>query len=484
MKYDVIIGCEVHVQLLTRSKAFCSCPNNFGGAPNSRVCPRCLGLPGSLPVPNRDMISSAIKAGLALHCKIAELTKFDRKNYMYPDLPKAYQISQFDMPVCAGGYLEVTADGQSRKIGIIRVHMEEDAGKNIHAQGGLNMSYVDYNRAGTPLLEIVSEPDIRSAEEAVNYVQSLREIMRFLDVSDCNMEEGSLRCDANINLWIYEDEKRFATPIVEVKNMNSFKAMKSALEYEAERQLDEWREKHLTLQAVGKTTRGWNDDRGETVLQRMKEEAADYRYFPEPDIKPISISQNLIKQIKQSIPELPEQKRGRFVQDYGIAQEAAEALTQSKALCDYFEEAARGYQEPKRIANWILSEVKKLLNEKQMSIEQFPVPARQVTELLRIVDAGTISGKIAKDVFAEMAASRKSAAELVETKGLAQISDTGELEDVVEKIIRENPSTVADFKAGKQKALQHLMGQIMNATKGKANPQVTIRLIKAKISGN
>jgi len=481
MKYDVIIGCEVHVQLLTQSKAFCSCSNSFGGTPNSRVCPRCLGLPGSLPLPNRTMISSAIKAGLALHCQIAGLTKFDRKNYMYPDLPKAYQISQFDMPICTGGYLEVTVNGQKRKIAITRIHMEEDAGKNIHAEAGFNMSYVDYNRTGTPLLEIVSEPDIRGAEEAVNYVQSLREIMRFLDISDCNMEQGSLRCDANINLWIYEGEKRFATPIVEVKNMNSFKAMRSALEYETERQLEEWREKRLTLQAVGKTTRGWSEQRAETVLQRMKEEAADYRYFPEPDIKPISVPQSLIREIKQTIEELPEQKRKRFIQDYEITQEAADALTQSKELCDYFEEAARGYNDPKRIANWILSEVKKLLNEKQITIEQFSVPARHITELIHIVDDGTISGKIAKDVFIEMAASGKTATDIVNAQGLAQISDAGELEALVEKIIRENPSTVADFKAGKQKALQYLMGQIMKATEGKANPGVAVELIKTKI---
>jgi aspartyl-tRNA(Asn)/glutamyl-tRNA(Gln) amidotransferase subunit B len=481
MNYEVIIGCEVHVQLLTQSKAFCSCTNTFGGTPNSRVCPRCLGLPGSLPVPNREMILAAVKAGLALNCKIAELTKFDRKNYMYPDLPKAYQISQFDMPICTEGYLEVESEGTRRRIGIIRVHMEEDAGKNIHADSGLNMSYVDYNRAGTPLLEIVSEPDIRSAGEAVNYVQSLREIMRFLDVSDCNMEEGSLRCDANINLWIYEGEERFATPIVEVKNMNSFKAMKNALDYEVERQLEEWQEKRLTLQAAGKSTRGWSDDHGETVLQRTKEEAADYRYFPEPDIKPISVSRSLIKEIEQSLPELPEQKRGRFMKDYGITEETAGALTQSKALCDYFEQAASGYEDPKRIANWILSEVKKLLNEKQISIEHIPVPAKNITELMRIVDDDTISGKIAKDVFVEMASSGKSAAEIVKTKGIAQISDSGELEAVIERIIKENPSTVAEYRAGKQKALQYLMGQVMKATKGKANPQVAVKLLKTRM---
>jgi aspartyl-tRNA(Asn)/glutamyl-tRNA(Gln) amidotransferase subunit B len=481
MKYDVIIGCEVHVQLLTQSKAFCSCANSFGGTPNSRVCPRCLGLPGSLPVPNRTMISCAVKAGLALNCTIASITKFDRKNYMYPDLPKAYQISQFDMPICTDGYLEVTTNGQKRKIGIIRIHMEEDAGKNIHAESGLNMSYVDYNRTGTPLLEIVSEPDIHSPEEAVHYVQSLRGIMRFLDVSDCNMEEGSLRCDANINLWIYEGEKRFATPIVEVKNMNSFKAMKNALEYEVERQLEEWREKRLTLQAAGKSTRGWNEQRGETVLQRMKEEASDYRYFPEPDIKPISIARSLVQEIKKTIEELPEQKRTRFVGDYGISGEAADALTQSKALCDYFEEAARDYKDPRKIANWILSEVKKLLNEKQLSIDQIPVPARHITELMQIVDEGTISGKIAKDVFVEMAASGKSAAEIVKRQGLAQISDIGELEALVEKIIRDNPAIVADFKTGKQKSLQYLMGQIMKATKGKANPQMAMELLKTKM---
>jgi aspartyl-tRNA(Asn)/glutamyl-tRNA(Gln) amidotransferase subunit B len=481
MKYEVVIGCEVHVQMLTKSKAFCSCPNSFGGEPNSRVCPVCLGLPGSLPLPNKTIIYYAIKAGLALNCQIAMLTKFDRKNYVYPDLPKAYQISQYDMPICTNGYLEVEIGNNKRKIGITRVHMEEDTGKNIHAEDGSGISYVDYNRAGTPLLEIVSEPDIRSPEEAVVYVESLRQIMRFLDISDCNMEEGSLRCDANINLWVYEDGKRFATPIVEVKNMNSFKAMKNALEYEVLRQQEEWQEKRFTLEAKGKTTRGWNEKRGETILQRLKEEAADYRYFPEPDIKPIRLQQNLIQEIKQTIGELPEQKRRRFMEFYGLNAGDAETLTQSKALCAYFEEAARGYGDPKKIANWILSEVKKILNEKQIGIEQFIVPAREITRLLEFVDSGSISGKIAKDVFKEMATSGKTAGEIIEQGGLSQISDTGELEMLVERIISENPSVATDFKGGKGKALQFLMGQVMKASKGKANPGVTIELIKQKL---
>ncbi len=480
MNYEVIIGCEIHVQLLTASKAFCSCANSFGGTANSRVCPVCLGLPGSLPLPNRRMIESAVKAGLVLHSEIAPLTKFDRKQYVYPDLPKAYQISQFDMPICVGGYLEVASGEGTRKIRITRVHMEEDAGKNIHEQGGLNLSYVDYNRAGTPLLEIVSEPDIRSADEAVAYVQSIREIMRFLDVSDCNMEEGSLRCDANINLWIHEDGKKFATPIVEVKNMNSFKSLHGALEYEAERQIEEWREKRLTLQQAGKTTRGWSDKQGRTILQRTKEEAADYRYFPEPDIKPIRIGPELVAEIKESIGELPAAKRERFVGQYGLTQTDAENMTQSKAFCDYFEEAAQGYSDAKKLANWMLSEVKKALNEQKIGIEQFKVKPAAVAELLKIVDGGTISGRIAKDVFAEMAASGRGAADIVKSKGLAQISDQGELEKIVDKVIADNPVSVADLKSGKDKALQFLMGQVMKATKGKANPGLASQLIRKK----
>ena len=482
MKYDVIIGCEVHVQLLTSSKAFCSCENSFGGEANTRVCPVCMGLPGSLPVTNRQMVEGAVLAGLALNSDIAPLTKFDRKNYVYPDLPKGYQISQFDMPICSGGYLDVqTEGGTTRRIRIIRLHMEEDAGKNIHPEDGRAVSFVDYNRCGTPLLEIVSEPDIRSAEEASVYVQSIREIFRALGISDCNMEEGSLRCDANINLWVYEGEKRYATPIAEIKNMNSFRSIRSALEYEEKRQLREWKDQRLLLEDTGKTTRGFVEAKGITVLQRTKEEASDYRYFPEPDLKPIAISREYVDVLRERVGELPADRRRRFVEAYGITEQDALNLSESVALCDYFEEAVVGYNDPKKIANLILSDVKKYLNQHALTIGQLRVPADGLRELVGLVDSGKISGKIAKEVFVEMAVSGKDAGRVIEEKGLSQIADSGAIAAMVDEVISENPASVVDFRNGKEKAIGYLMGQIMKKTRGKANPQIAMELLRSKL---
>lgn len=479
MNYEVIIGLEVHVQLATRTKAFCACKNAFGGDPNSRVCPVCMGLPGALPVVNSSLIEDAILAGLSLNCEIAKTTKFDRKNYVYPDLPKGYQISQFDMPICVKGSLDVeTDDGDTRRVRILRLHMEEDAGKNIHAEDGRNMSFVDFNRCGTPLLEIVSEPDLRSAGEAVRYVQSVREILRYLGVSDCNMEEASLRCDANINLWIYEDGTKYATPIAEIKNMNSFRSIRAALAYEAKRQVVEWREHRITLAEGGKTTRGFDESRGVTVLQRSKEEAADYRYFPEPDLKAIEVSDELIAMLKLRVGELPADKRKRFADEFGIGEQDALVLTESKALAEYFEEAADGYHEPQKIANWLLSEVKKYLNAEQIGIDELRVSPDDLRSLMTIVDSGKISGKIAKDVFVEMAGSGDGPEVIIERLGLSQISNEDELETLIVKIVEDNPSSVDDYRAGKQKALGFLMGQIMKASHGKANPQLANRLLR------
>lgn len=481
MSHTVVIGCEVHVQLLTETKAFCSCPNAFGGEPNSRVCPVCLGLPGSMPVANRAMIDHAIIAGLALHSEIAALTKFDRKNYVYPDLPKGYQISQFDMPICMGGFLDLPDNEGGRRVGIIRIHLEEDAGKNIHPEGEHDFSYVDHNRCGTPLLEIVSEPDLRSPEEAVAFVQGLREIMRYLGVSDCNMEEASMRCDANINLWIHENGEKKATPIAEVKNMNSFRSIKAALTYEIERQLGEWDEQHKTLQEEGKTTRGWDEARSVTVLQRSKEEASDYRYFPEPDLKPVAIPMEYVDVLKTRVGELPEEKRKRFVAEYGITVEDASKLSSSKDLCDYFEATAEGAKEPRRIANWILGDVRKVLNAKGIEIGSLPVTPASMRGLLDLVDEGKISGKIAKEVFAEMAESGLEPGEIVEKRGLVQITDSSALVAVVDKVLSNNTSSVEDFRSGKEKALKFLMGQIMKETKGKANPQLASALLEEKL---
>jgi aspartyl-tRNA(Asn)/glutamyl-tRNA(Gln) amidotransferase subunit B len=482
MKYDVIVGCEIHVQLHTESKAFCSCSNTFGGEPNSRVCPVCMGLPGSLPATNGAMIDAAVLAGLALGCDIAEVTKFDRKNYVYPDLPKGYQISQFDMPICTGGHLDVpAADGSTRKVRILRLHMEEDAGKNIHPDDGRSVSYVDYNRCGTPLLEIVSEPDMRSAEEASAYVQAVREILLDVGVSDCNMEEGSLRCDANINLWVYEDGKKYATPIAEIKNMNSFRSIRNALEYEVKRQVREWEDSRLLLEDVGKTTRGYAEERGVTVLQRTKEEASDYRYFPEPDLKPIAISREFVAMVRKQVGELPAERRRRYMADYGVTEQDAQTLSSSKSMCDFFEAAAAGHPDPRKILNIILSEVKKYLNLHAMDIDELRVSPAALRRLVDIVDSGEISGKIAKEVFAAMADTGEEARVIVEKRSLGQIADEGTIVVAVEEVIKENPASVQDYKNGKEKAIGFLMGQIMRKTKGKANPAMAIDLLRSKL---
>jgi len=481
MNYEVIIGCEVHVQLSTASKAFCSCANSFGGSPNSRVCPVCLGLPGSLPVPNSEHIRAAVKAGLATGCRIAPLTKFDRKNYMYPDLPKAFQISQYDMPICTGGKIVVNTTGASRTVRLTRIHMEEDTGKNIHTEDGQGTSHVDYNRSGTPLLEIVSEPDMRAPAEAESFVRQLHETMRYLEISDCNMEEGSLRCDANINLWVYEHEKKFATPIAEIKNMNSFKAIRAALEYEVERQKEEWQESRKTRETAGKSTRGWNEERGVTILQRVKEEEADYRYFPEPDLKPIAISNEYIAEAEAEIGELPEAKRSRYVSQYGLSEADALAMTAEKGFALYFEKACGEYPDAKKIANWMQGELKKFLNAENILLRDFKVQPSGLAGLLRLVDVGTISGKIAKDVFVTMAKAGKPASEIVSTGGLSQISDSGAILKIVDEVIAANPGSVADYKSGKQKALSFLMGQIMKASRGKANPQEAEKLLSEQL---
>ncbi|HEQ71814.1 MAG TPA: Asp-tRNA(Asn)/Glu-tRNA(Gln) amidotransferase subunit GatB [Spirochaetia bacterium] len=482
MKREIIIGVEVHVQLLTESKAFCGCANSFGGEPNSRVCPVCLGLPGSLPVPNRSMIEKAVIAGSALGCTIARLTKFDRKNYMYPDLPKAYQISQYDMPIASGGRLPVTVDGETAEIRIRRVHMEEDTGKNIHSAHGRKESGVDYNRSGTPLLEIVTEPDLRSPAQAAAFVTAIREIMRSLGVSDCNMEEGSLRCDANINLWIYEDDTTYATPIVEVKNMNSFKSIRQALEYETERQEDEWKETRRTLKAGGKTTRGWNEERGVTVLQRVKEEEADYRYFPEPDIRPIVLDDELINRLTAGMAELPAAKRERFLREYALSEAETEALVSTPGLAEYFEQTVAAKADPKKTANWLLSEVKKYLNEKGIDIPALTVPPAGVARLLALIEEGTISGKIAKEVFPAMADSRKDADTIVREQGLLQISDEKTLLKLIDQAVNANADSVSDFRQGKEKALKFLMGHVMKLSKGKANPVHAEELLRRRLT--
>ncbi|MGB9886202.1 MAG: Asp-tRNA(Asn)/Glu-tRNA(Gln) amidotransferase subunit GatB [Moorellales bacterium] len=478
--YEAVIGLEVHVELKTASKAFCSCPTAFGAEPNTQVCPVCLGLPGVLPVINRKMVDYALKVALALNCRIAPRCKFDRKNYYYPDLPKNYQISQYDLPLATGGYLEIEVDGRTRRIGITRVHMEEDAGKLIHqgeALGPGAYSLVDLNRTGVPLLEIVSEPDLRSPEEAYAYLTALKAVLQYLDVSDCKMEEGSLRCDANVSVRP-RGSSAFGTK-TELKNMNSFKALQRALAYEIERQI----EVLLRGGEVEQETRMWDEARGVTVTMRGKEEAHDYRYFPEPDLVPLEIDSAWIDRIRAELPELPAQRRRRFVEQYGLPAYDAGVLTASRAMADYFEACTSLYPQPKTVSNWLMGDFSRLLNASGLEVEQTPVKPEGLAELLKLIDEGTISGKIAKTVFEEMFATGRSARAIVEEKGLVQISDEAALAAVVDRVLAENPGPAADFRAGKEKALGFLVGQVMRATRGQANPALVNRLLRERLQG-
>jgi len=478
-KYETIIGLEVHVQLDTKSKLFCSCPTHFGSDPNRNTCPVCLGWPGSLPVLNKQALYFAVKTGLALGCDIAERLKFDRKNYFYPDLPKAYQISQFDMPVNKGGFLMIEIkkpDGslEEKRIGITRAHLEEDAGKLVH-EGVKDGSLVDYNRGGIPLLEIVSEPDLRSADEAYAYLTSLKAVLEYLEVSDCNMEEGSLRCDANVSIRPWGQEK-FGTRC-EIKNLNSFKAVHKAILYEVER--------HTKMLESGETirqqTRLWNDDKAQTLLMRSKEEAHDYRYFPEPDLVPFTLSRESVEEIRKTLPELPVDRAKRLIRDFGLPPYDAFVLVQERKLVSYFEAVLQEKVGAKLASNWIQSELLALLNLKKLSIEASPVKPADLAGLVRLIENNTINGKIAKDVLPEMFETGKSAEAIVKEKGLVQVTDTKLIEEAVDKVIAAQPKVVGDFRAGKQQAAGFLVGQVMKETKGKANPQLVNEILKKKL---
>lgn len=473
-KYETVIGLEVHVELATKTKIFCSCPTEFGKAPNTNICPVCLGLPGTLPVLNKKAVEYAIKAALALNCSIGSYTKFDRKNYFYPDLPKAYQISQLDRPLASGGYLEIEAEGKKKRIGINRVHMEEDAGKLVHAESGA-YSLADYNRAGVPLIEIVSEPDISSPAEAKAYLEKLRSIMLYAGVSDVKMEEGSLRCDANISLRPAGSSKLGTK--VEIKNMNSFKAVQSALEYEVRRQAAE-------LDAGGEIiqeTRRWDENSGKTYSMRSKEEAEDYRYFPDPDLLPLQIEKEWVEEIRQSLPEMPDSRRKRYMEDYNLSAYDAEVITATKSMADFFEATLQEYNDAKAVANWLMGDISRQLNAEGVEIDRTKLTPSHLAELLKLQDKGTISGKIAKTVFREMFASGKMPAQIVEEKGLVQISDEGAIAAIVEQVIAENPGPVSDYRSGKEKALGYLVGQVMKLSKGKANPQLANKLLREKL---
>lgn len=465
MEYEAIIGLEVHAQLLTRSKIFCGCPTTFGAPPNTQTCPVCLGMPGSLPVLNRKAVEFALKMALATNCRVAPESVFARKNYFYPDLPKGYQISQYEQPLAEHGYLDIVVNGHRKRVGITRIHLEEDAGKLIHSETR-PVSFVDFNRTGVPLIEIVSEPDLRTPEEAVEYLKGLRNILLYLEICDGNMEEGSLRCDANISLRPV-GATGFGTK-VELKNMNSFRFLRQALEYEIRRQralLADGRE-------IVQETRLWDQTRGQTFSMRGKEEAHDYRYFPDPDLVPVKIAPEWLAEIRRSLPELPAARAARFVQELGLPEYDAEVLTGDKALADYFEACLTEFPQPKKVANWIMSELMRELKKEEAGIAAVKVTPQALGRLLALVDRGDISGKIAKTVFDEMMATGKDPQDIIREKGLVQISDASALESLAREIITAHPKEAADYKAGKTKVLGFFVGQLMKKTRGQANPQL------------
>jgi len=476
MKYESVIGLEVHAQMSTGTKIFCGCSTKFGAEPNSQTCEICIGMPGVLPVLNRKALEFAIRTGLAMHCSISPYSRFARKNYFYPDLPKGYQISQFEHPICEGGFVEIVVDGETKRIGITRIHMEEDAGKNIH-EGNGSYSFVDLNRAGVPLMEIVSEPDIRSAKEASEYMKKLRTILRYLGVCDGNMEQGSLRCDANISIRPFSGRKEYGTR-AEVKNINSFRFVEKALEYEIKRQIRVVEEGGKVIQE----TRLWDSAKGITESMRSKEEAHDYRYFPEPDLVPIAAEQRWIDGIRASLPELPDVKRERFTSEYGLPEYDADLLTTEKPVAEWFEETVKAGGQPKAVANWMMGDLMRLLNEENREIADCPLKPSQLADMLRLIDKGTISGKIAKTVFEEMYRTGKNADEIVRDKGLVQISDESAIEKIVDEVIAKHLKEAERFRAGEEKLLGFFVGQAMKAMKGKANPQVLNELLRKKLS--
>ena len=477
MKYETVIGLEVHVQIKTKTKIFCSCSTEFGSRPNENTCPICLGMPGVLPVLNKRFLESSMRACLATHCTIEPMNRFARKNYFYPDLPKGYQISQFELPLGTNGYININVDGTKKRIGLTRIHMEEDAGKLIHGEnsGRPGKSYVDFNRTGVPLCEVVSEPDMRSAEEARAYLNELKSILEYTGVSDCNMEEGSLRCDANVSIRPV-GQKEFGTR-AELKNLNSFKFIQKAIEYEVDRQtklLDQG-------DTVKQETRLYDADRNETFPMRSKEEAHDYRYFPDPDLVPIMIDEAWVEELRKTIPELPEQKRERFVKSYKIPEYDAGVLTSSKPLADYFEQCTALFPQPKTISNWMMGDLLRELKKDGRNIVDCPVSPSALVDLLKLIESGTISGNIAKGIFEEMYQTQKSAGSIVEEKGLKQITDSSAIEKIVAEVLQANPSQVEEFKGGKEKVLGFLVGQVMKASKGKANPGMVNKLLKEKM---
>lgn len=474
--YEVVIGLEVHAELSTKTKIFCSCPTTFGAEPNTHICPICTAMPGTLPVLNEKVVEYAVKAGLATNCTISKDSKNDRKNYFYPDLPKAYQISQFDKPLCEHGYIEIEDDeGNKKKVRLLRIHIEEDAGKLNHNEFGVG-SLVDLNRAGVPLIEMVSEPDIRSSKEAEQYLRKIKSILEYIEVSDCKMQEGSLRADVNVSVR-KKGEEKFGTR-TEMKNMNSFRAIVRAIEYEKDRQIE-------VLEEGGKVeqeTLRWDDINGRTSSMRDKEDAQDYRYFPDPDLVAIRLSDEYVEDIRKALPELPESRRDRYIKEYNLSEKDAKLLTASKYLSNLFEGALAICGNAKAVANWILSDISRILNEKELEPENVPFRAEQLAKMIELIDKGTISSAIAKKVLTELFENPKDPEVIIKEKGWIQISDEGAIKEVVMKILENNPQSVADFKGGKDKALGFLVGQAMKETKGKANPQMLNKMFLEELN--
>jgi aspartyl-tRNA(Asn)/glutamyl-tRNA(Gln) amidotransferase subunit B len=476
-KYEVVIGLEVHVQLATRTKIFCGCPSSFGAEPNTNVCPTCLGLPGALPVLSREAVELAVKGAMALNCQIRPVSQFARKNYFYPDLPKGYQISQYDEPLAEQGWVDIVVNGKPKRVGVTRVHMEDDAGKSLHEgfRDSDRFTYVDLNRSGTPLIEIVSEPDMRSSDEAFAYVTELKQSIQFMDVSTCDMEKGHLRCDANVSVRLW-GAPEFGTK-VEIKNLNSFRFMKLAIDYEVARQVG-------VIEGGGsipQETRLFNPDTGVTAGMRSKEQAHDYRYFPEPDLVPLRVSPEWQREIRKTMPEQPGVKRARFIEAFGLREYDAGVLTSTRAIAEYYEETAEVSGDPKIAANWVMGDLLGLLKAAGKEIEDSPVPARHLGELVALVVKGELTGKLAKDVLAKMPESGEAPSVIVEREGLKTISDSGAIEKIVDEVIAANPKQVEQFKGGKTTVIGYLVGQVMKLSRGQANPASVNELLKAKL---
>jgi aspartyl-tRNA(Asn)/glutamyl-tRNA(Gln) amidotransferase subunit B len=481
-KYEAVIGLECHCQLLTKSKLFCSCSTQFGEPANMNTCPVCLGLPGALPVLNTAAVAMAVKAALGLNCTVNLESQWSRKNYFYPDLPKGYQISQYDRPLAENGFIDILVNGERKKVGVQRIHMEEDAGKSLHEgfPDSARNTYLDYNRSGVPLIEIVTKPDIRSSEEAYDYLTRLKEILEYLEVNDGNMEEGSLRCDANVSIRLKGAEK-FGTR-TELKNINSFRFVRKAIDYELDRQAD-------VLESGGRVvqeTRLWNSDEERTVSMRSKEEAHDYRYFPDPDLPLLILDSAGMEGIRQSMVELPESRRNRFVNAYAMSEYDAGVLTMTRALAEFFDETANLSGQPKAAANWIMGDLMRFMKDSHVDLKNLsdsPIKPRMLADMIVLVEKGTISGKIAKTVMEEMYKTGKSPAAIIEEKGLVQISNSGELEGIVDSVMSKNADAVAQYRSGKQGSLSFLVGQVMKATQGRANPQTVNELLRKRLAG-